>query len=99
MAGFHGHQYPHSHLHQGHYRVPAQSHYQNGLAFAIRAPVLPPGSFNHHTGHHHPGHQHRNPHLNMAAYPSDDEYAHLQKLSSEYEPEATVSCNHAAAKL
>jgi ubiquitin thioesterase protein OTUB1 len=27
----------------------------------------------------------------MAAYPSDDEYAHLQKLSSEYEPEATVS--------
>ncbi|CAN9294038.1 unnamed protein product [Alternaria alternata] len=25
----------------------------------------------------------------MAAYPSDDEYAHLQKLSSEYEPEAT----------
>lgn len=27
----------------------------------------------------------------MAAYPSDEEYAHLQKLSSEYEPEATVS--------
>jgi ubiquitin thioesterase protein OTUB1 len=27
----------------------------------------------------------------MAAYPSDDEYAHLQKLSSEFQPEATVS--------
>jgi hypothetical protein len=26
-----------------------------------------------------------------AYMPSDDEYAHLQKLSSEYEPEATVS--------
>ncbi|EOA81662.1 uncharacterized protein SETTUDRAFT_174325 [Exserohilum turcica Et28A] len=25
----------------------------------------------------------------MAAYPSDEDYAHLQKLSSEYEPEAT----------
>lgn len=90
LTGYHPHgqHHPHAHLHQGHYGVPAQNHYQGGLAFAIRAPVLAPGSYNHHTGHH-PGHQHRNPHLNMAAYPSDDEYAHLQKLSSEYEPEAT----------
>lgn len=90
LTGFHhphAHQHPHAHVHQGHYRVPAQSHYQNGLAFAIRAPVLPPASYN----HHHTGHHHRNPHLNMAAYPSDEDYAHLQKLSSEYEPEATVS--------
>lgn len=93
----HGHHHPHAHVHRGHYEVPAQSHYQNGLAFAIRAPVLPSGSYNHyHTGHHqHPGrqhqHQHRDPHLNMAVYPSDEEYAQLQKLSSEYEPEAIVS--------
>lgn len=100
LTGFHPHghhHHPHAHVHQGHYGVPAQSHYQSGLAFAIRAPVLPSGSYNHyHTGHHqHPGrqhqHQHRDPHLNMAAYPSDEEYAQLQKLSSEYEPEATVS--------
>ena len=92
LTGYHPHEqhHAHAHLHQGHYGVPAQNHYQGGLAFAIRAPVLAPASYNHHTGHH-PDHQHRNPHFNMAAYPSEDEYAHLQKLSTEYEPEATVS--------
>lgn len=78
----------------------------SGLAFArplpMRAPVLAPAGFNHHQ---HPGqHQHgrtqnqshthsQNPNYTMADpyMASDDEIAHLQKLSSEYEPEATVS--------
>lgn len=76
----------------------------SGLAFArplpIRAPVLAPAAFTHqHTGQlQHLQVQHgrdTTPSLTMAdpsAYmPSDEELAHLQKLSSEYEPEATVS--------
>ena len=58
----------------------------------MRAPVLAPASFNHqHTGQLQHG---RTATLSMAdpAYlASDEEIAHLQKLSNEYEPEATVS--------
>lgn len=57
-----------------------------------------------HTGHHHQHgrsqhphpHPHQNINLNISAMAepymaSDEDMAHLQKLSSEYEPEATVS--------
>ena len=64
----------------------------------MRAPVLPPAGFNHqHIGQHQLQFQHGRPtNFTMAADPtnymaSDDDLAHLQKLSSEYEPEATVS--------
>jgi ubiquitin thioesterase protein OTUB1 len=102
MAGFHGH----GHAHAGHYGVPAASHYESlghsGLPFVrqrpMRAPVLAPAGFNHqHTGQHQHPHLHshgRIANLTMADptyMPSDEELAHLQKLSSEYEPEATVS--------
>ena len=72
------------------------------FARPLPIPVLPPAGFNHqHTGqlHHHQQLQHgrsrnQSQHLNLTmADPymaSDDEIAHLQKLSSEYEPEATV---------
>lgn len=70
------------------------------------APVLVPAAFTHHQ-HPHPHqqrlhhHHARTPHQNQIhshglamADPymaSDDEIAHLQDLSSKYEPEATVS--------
>jgi hypothetical protein len=95
----HGHGHGHGH-HGGHYGVHAQSAYGNavhsGLTFGrplpIRAPVLPP-AFNHqHTGQLQHGRTSTFSMADPAQYmPSDDEYAHLQKLSSEYEPEATVS--------
>lgn len=62
----------------------------------MRAPVLPP-AFNHqqHTGQHQHQHQHgRASTFNMADpafMTAEEEHAYLQKLSSEYEPEATVS--------
>lgn len=76
-----------------------------GLAFArpplpMCVPVLPPAGFNHqHTGQHQHQHQHPHPHgrtstfnMNESAYtPSDEEFAHLQKLSNEYQPDAIVS--------
>jgi ubiquitin thioesterase protein OTUB1 len=75
--------------------------HHSALSFArplpMRAPVLAPAGFNHlqHTGHHQHGRiQIQNHNLTMAdpAYmASDEDMAHLQKLSSEYEPEATVS--------
>jgi hypothetical protein len=63
------------------------------------APVLAPVGFTtqhhhqHHAGHHQPiysglsGRSMANP----AYMPSEEEYAHLQKLSNEYEPETVVS--------
>lgn len=80
------------------------SHYDlqghSGPPFArqrpMRAPVLAPAGFNHqHTGQHqHPISHGRIANLTMADpvyMATDEEIAHLQKLSSEYEPEATVS--------
>jgi ubiquitin thioesterase protein OTUB1 len=101
----HGHGHGHNHVANGHYGVHAQSAYENaihsGLAFGrplpIRAPVLAPAfNLNHqHTGQHQHQHPHgRNPNFAMADQqymPSDDDYAHLQKLSSEFEPEVAVS--------
>jgi ubiquitin thioesterase protein OTUB1 len=101
-GGFHPHGVGHGHAHHcGHYGVHAQSAYGNavhsGLTYGrplpIRAPVLPP-AFNHqHTGQHQ--HQHgRSSTFNMADpafMTAEEEHAYLQKLSSEYEPEATVS--------
>jgi hypothetical protein len=89
----HGHGLGHVH-HGGHYGVHAQSAYgsaaHSGLAFGrplpIRASVLPP-AFNHQ-------HQHgRTSTFSMAdsAFMTAEEEAYMQKLSSEYEPEATVS--------
>jgi ubiquitin thioesterase protein OTUB1 len=69
----------------------------------MRAPVLAPAGFNHHqhqhTGHHQHGrsqNHNQNQHHNLSTMAdpymaSDEQMAHLQKLSSEYEPEATVS--------
>ena len=97
LTGFHAH---------GHYGVSAPGHYESMAhsgAFARvpmrAAPVLAPVGFTTHTHHqHHAGHHqpvfHRVSGRSMAdaAYmPSEEEYAHLQKLSNEYEPEATVS--------
>jgi ubiquitin thioesterase protein OTUB1 len=103
----HGHGHGHAGQHYGvpaqsHY---TSSMVHSGHSFArplsIRAPVLAPASFNHHqhqhTGHHQHGRNQnhsQNLHLSAMADPymaSDEEIAHLQKLSSEYEPEATVS--------
>lgn len=102
MAGYLAQRHHLSQLqsHPSHYGAPAQGHYEpvghSGLAFArplpMRAPVHPPAGFDHqHTGHHH---QHGRTPFAMAdpAYmPSDDEMAHLQKLSSEFQPETAVS--------
>lgn len=55
----------------------------------MRPPELPAGYNHQHTGHHA-----RTSTVRMSgpAYmPSDEELAHLQKLSNEFEPEATVS--------
>lgn len=82
----------------------AQSHYEGVVASGLtyRAPPLPmrpppelTSGYNtqqQHTGHHHHG---RTSTVSMSGpaqpyMPSDEELAHLQKLSSEYEPEATV---------
>jgi hypothetical protein len=81
----------------GHYGVPAASHYDGlghpGLAFARPLPQRAP-VFNHQHPPHPQPHPHgRLAHLSMADHgfmTADDEFAHLQKLSSEYEPEATV---------
>jgi hypothetical protein len=106
MAGFHSHGHHPSHhghmdAHQNHYGVPAQNPYESmvhsGLAFTrlpMRAPVLAPAGYtlhhNQHTGQHQ---QHGRSSLTMAesAYLPEDEYARMQKLSNEWEPEATVS--------
>ena len=65
------------------------------------APVLAPVGFTTHHQHQHQHHAGHHPPLfhglsgrsmaDAAYMPSEEEYAHLQKLSSEYEPEATVS--------
>lgn len=89
--------------HGGHYGVHAQSAYgsaaHSGLAFGrplpIRAPVLPPAFNNQHTGQQQHQHQHgRASTFSMADsafMTAEEEHAYMQKLSSEYEPEATVS--------
>jgi hypothetical protein len=97
LAGFHPH---------GHYGVSAPGHYESMAhsgAFARvpmrAAPVLAPVGFTtqhhhqHHSGHHQPiYHGVSGRSMAESAYmPSEEEYAHLQKLSNEYEPEATVS--------
>lgn len=97
------HAHPHPHTHAGpasHYQAAlqaqAQAHAHARLAFArplpTRAPVLAPARFTHQpTGQLHHG---RPQSLTMADQPymaSDEDIAHLQKLSSEYEPDATVS--------
>jgi ubiquitin thioesterase protein OTUB1 len=65
----------------------------------MRAPVLAPAGFNHHQHQHgrtvNHNHNHNHTHALTMADPAymtpDEELAHLQKLSSEYEPEAEVS--------
>lgn len=110
----HGHGHGHAHLGGGgHYGVHAQSAYgsaaHSGLTFGrplpIRAPVHPP-AFNHqHTGQH--PHQHQHQHGRAATFSmadpafmtAEEEHAYMQKLASEYEPEATVSPAPAALLL
>ncbi|KAJ4989858.1 Ubiquitin thioesterase OTUB1 [Stagonosporopsis vannaccii] len=108
----HGHGHGVAHL-GGHYGVHAQNAYgsaaHSGLTFGrplpIRAPAHPP-AFNHqHTGQHqhqHP-HQHGRPATFSMADPAfmtaEEEHAYMQKLASEYEPEATVSPASAAPLL
>lgn len=100
-GGFHPLGVGHGHAHHGgHFGgVHAQSAYGNPVhshltyvpPLPIRAPVLPP-AFNHqHTGQHQHG---RTSTFNMtdpAFMTAEEEHAYMQKLSSEYEPEATVS--------
>ena len=105
----------HGHGHYGvHAQSAYENAIHSGLAFGrqlpIRAPILAPAfNLNHqHTGHH----QHSHPHGRTTAaaafamadqqqqyIPSDDDYAHLQKLSSEYEPEVAVSARPPAGLL
>jgi ubiquitin thioesterase protein OTUB1 len=107
MGGFHGHGQAHAGQHYGVPAQSHYNSIHSGLSFArplpMRAPVLAPAGFNHHqlqhTGHHQHGrsqnhNQNQQHHLSTMADPymaSDEQMAHLQKLSSEYEPEATVS--------
>lgn len=102
----HGHSHGHGVAHLGgHYGVHAQSAYGSaahssltfGRPLPIRAPAHPP-AFNHqHTGQHQ--HQHQHPHGRAATFSmadpafmtAEEEHAYMQKLASEYEPEATVS--------
>jgi ubiquitin thioesterase protein OTUB1 len=71
----------------------AQLTYRQPQPLPLRPPELAPGyntGLHLHTGHHHG----RNSNVNMSApayMASDDELAQLQKLSNEYQPEATVS--------
>ena len=63
----------------------------------IRPPELPAGYSQQHTGHHSRASTVR---MSGPAYmPSDEELAQLQKLSSEYEPEITVSPRAGVAML
>ncbi|KAF3032259.1 hypothetical protein E8E12_003809 [Didymella heteroderae] len=97
-GGFHPHGVGHGHAHHGgHYGVHAQSAYGNavhsGLTYGrplpIRAPVLPP-AFNHqHTGQHQHGRTSTFSMADPAFMTAEEEHAYMQKLSSEYEPEAT----------
>ena len=99
-GGFHPHGVGHGHVHHGgHYGVHAQSAYgsaiHSGLTYGrplpIRAPVLPP-AFNHqHTGQHQHGRTSTFSMADPAFMTAEEEHAYLQKLSNEYEPEATVS--------
>jgi hypothetical protein len=100
-GGFHPHGVGHSHAHHGgHYAgVHAQSAYGNPVhshltyvrPLPIRAPVLPP-AFNHqHTGQHQHGRTSTFSMTDPAFMTAEEEHAYMQKLSSEYEPEATVS--------
>lgn len=107
-GGFHPHGVGHGHAHHGgHYGVHAQSAYSSavhsGLTYArplpIRAPVLPP-AFNHqHTGQHQHGRTSTFSMADPAFMTAEEEHAYMQKLSSEYEPEATVSPASSAALL
>lgn len=102
----HAHAHPHAGHYgvpaAGHYEAMIHS----GLPFAhqvrqpMRAPVLAPAGFNHHHHHQHPL-QHGRPRptnnyttstmADSGYVPTDEELTHLQKLSGEYVPEATVS--------
>ena len=81
-------------FHTYHHHAPAHYH-ESGLAFG--APHLPfrlPELASSAARYNHPpaGHFHYNQTASMsdAFLSAEDEYAHLQKLSSEYEPEVTV---------
>tara|TARA_R110002003_G_scaffold288_6_gene18378 strand:- start:8096 stop:8302 length:207 start_codon:yes stop_codon:yes gene_type:complete len=61
----------------------------------MRAPVLAPAGFNYQHQHQHGrtvnhNHTHNLTMADPAYMTTDEELAHLQKLSSEYEPEAEV---------
>lgn len=107
-GGFHPHGVGHGHIHHGgHYGVHAQSAYgsavHSGLTYGrplpIRAPVLAP-AFNHqHSGQHQHGRTSTFSMADPAFMTAEEEHAYMQKLSSEYEPEATVSSASIAALL
>ena len=89
---------------QSHYEAMAHSGLPFARPLPMGAPVLAAAGYTHQQHHHHQHLQHsglhhasqnhnHHPHSLAMADPylaSDEELAHLQKLSSEYEPEATV---------
>jgi ubiquitin thioesterase protein OTUB1 len=85
-------------LHQQHAQAHTHAHAHPGPMYrphpvpslSMRAPEHPAAGYNHqHTGHH--GRTSTVPMSDPAYLAADDELAQLQKLSSEYEPETTVS--------
>ena len=106
--GFHPHGVDHGHIHHNsHYGVHAQSVYgsavHSGLTFGRPMPIRAPGlaaAFNpQHTGQHQHGRTSTFSMADSAFAISEEEHAYMQKLSSEYEPEVTVSAASIANPL
>lgn len=98
-SAFHAYgQHPHAHSHYAgavHHSGPAQLTYRQPQPLPMPPSELASGyntGLHLHTGHHQHGRSTAIVNMSAAAYlASDDELAQLQKLSNEYEPEATVS--------
>jgi ubiquitin thioesterase protein OTUB1 len=90
-SAFHPYGQNHHYAGAAHHSAPAQLTYrQPQPPLSMRPPELASG---YNTGLHlHTGHHHGRINMSGPQYmASDDELAQLQKLSNEYEPEATVS--------